>query len=114
MQTLARQQAAGTGTGGDEPMISVRELAQTFDTADGPVHAVRGVSFSVRPGEFFTLLGPSGCGKTTTLRCVAGSSARRRRDPSATTVFSREPASSCRRTGAASGWSSSPTRSGRT
>ena len=72
MQTLARQQAAGTGTGGDEPMISVRELAHTFDTAEGQVHAVRGVSFSVRPGEFYTLLGPSGCGKTTTLRSIAG------------------------------------------
>jgi len=34
--------------------------------------AVDGVSFSIRAGEFVTLLGPSGCGKTTTLRCVAG------------------------------------------
>ncbi|MGE5538185.1 MAG: ABC transporter ATP-binding protein [Gemmatimonas sp.] len=33
---------------------------------------VDGVSFSVAPGEFFTLLGPSGCGKTTTLRLLAG------------------------------------------
>lgn len=34
--------------------------------------AVEGVSFSVEPQEFVTLLGPSGCGKSTTLRCVAG------------------------------------------
>lgn len=34
--------------------------------------AVDGVSFTIRAGEFVTLLGPSGCGKTTTLRCVAG------------------------------------------
>jgi len=34
--------------------------------------AVRDVSLSVRPGEFYTLLGPSGCGKTTLLRMVAG------------------------------------------
>jgi iron(III) transport system ATP-binding protein len=38
----------------------------------GAYHAVRGVSFNVREGEFYTLLGPSGCGKSTTLRCVAG------------------------------------------
>jgi ABC-type Fe3+/spermidine/putrescine transport system ATPase subunit len=34
--------------------------------------AVRGVTLSVAPGEFFTLLGPSGCGKTTVLRMIAG------------------------------------------
>jgi ABC-type Fe3+/spermidine/putrescine transport system ATPase subunit len=33
---------------------------------------VRGVSATVAPGEFFTLLGPSGCGKTTVLRLIAG------------------------------------------
>jgi spermidine/putrescine transport system ATP-binding protein len=41
--------------------------------AYGPdVVAVDGVSFSVREGEFFSILGPSGCGKTTTLRMIAG------------------------------------------
>jgi spermidine/putrescine transport system ATP-binding protein len=40
--------------------------------AFGEVRAVQDVSFSVRRGEFFSLLGPSGCGKTTTLRLVAG------------------------------------------
>ncbi len=38
----------------------------------GPVTAVDDVSFSVRQGEFFSLLGPSGCGKTTLMRMVAG------------------------------------------
>ena len=34
--------------------------------------AVRDVTFSIFPGEFFCLLGPSGCGKSTVLRMVAG------------------------------------------
>ncbi len=38
----------------------------------GGVEAVHGISFSIRPGGFLTLLGPSGCGKSTTLRCIAG------------------------------------------
>ncbi len=38
----------------------------------GDVTAVEGIDFSVRRGEFFTLVGPSGCGKTTTLRMISG------------------------------------------
>src|SRR3989441_5551037 len=52
--------------------LIVEDLHMTYQTAAGPVRAVRGVSFIVEPGAFFTLLGASGCGKTTTLRCVAG------------------------------------------
>src|SRR5688500_5079115 len=33
---------------------------------------LKGVSFTIKDGEFFTLLGPSGCGKSTTLNCIAG------------------------------------------
>ncbi|WP_173922972.1 ABC transporter ATP-binding protein [Agromyces sp. Marseille-P2726] len=38
----------------------------------GQATAVDGVSLTVQPGEFISLLGPSGCGKTTTLRMIAG------------------------------------------
>ena len=38
----------------------------------GDTPVVNQISFTVAPGEFFTLLGPSGCGKTTTLRLLAG------------------------------------------
>jgi ABC-2 type transport system ATP-binding protein len=38
----------------------------------GRIHALRGVSFAVEPGEVFGYLGPNGAGKTTTLRVVLG------------------------------------------
>ena len=38
----------------------------------GETTVVDRITFTVAPGEFFTLLGPSGCGKTTTLRLLAG------------------------------------------
>jgi iron(III) transport system ATP-binding protein len=50
------------------PEIRVEGLTKSF--AD--VRALDRVSFSVREGEFFTLLGPSGCGKSTTLMSIAG------------------------------------------
>jgi iron(III) transport system ATP-binding protein len=54
-------------------MIKVKNLRKHFLTRDKrQVAAVKGVSFELEPGEFYTLLGPSGCGKTTTLRCIAG------------------------------------------
>jgi len=53
-------------------MLKVEGLERSYATPDGPVHAVKGVSFEIPSGSFYTLLGPSGCGKTTTLRCVAG------------------------------------------
>jgi len=48
--------------------LSVEDLRIRY----GDVEAVKGISFSVEPGGFLTLLGPSGCGKSTTLRCIAG------------------------------------------
>ncbi|WP_179381467.1 ABC transporter ATP-binding protein [Jannaschia marina] len=51
--------------------ISAKSLDLTFQTGDGPVHALRDVSLDVAEGEFVSFIGPSGCGKTTFLRCVA-------------------------------------------
>ena len=38
----------------------------------GDFAALKGVNFTIEPGEFFALLGPSGSGKSTTLRILAG------------------------------------------
>lgn len=53
-------------------LVSVRNLRKQFDSVDGEVAALQGVSFDIQEGDFYTLLGPSGCGKSTTLRCIAG------------------------------------------
>jgi len=53
-------------------MVVVEQLTKTYPgTRKTPaVEAVRGISFSVEPGEFFGLLGPNGAGKSTTLGCI--------------------------------------------
>ena len=52
-------------------VISARNLDLTFETNDGPVHALKDITLDIAEGEFVSLIGPSGCGKTTLLRVIA-------------------------------------------
>jgi branched-chain amino acid transport system ATP-binding protein len=49
-------------------MLEVRDLNVYY----GEIHALKGISFTVRQGEIVTLLGNNGAGKTTTLRTLSG------------------------------------------
>ncbi len=47
--------------------MSVDNIVTRFNTAEGTVHAVNGVSFDVRAGELLGVVGESGCGKSVTM-----------------------------------------------
>jgi NitT/TauT family transport system ATP-binding protein len=47
-------------------------LEKTYATRDGALRALENVTFSVRKGEFVSIVGPSGCGKSTLLKIILG------------------------------------------
>jgi NitT/TauT family transport system ATP-binding protein len=58
----------------EPPLLEVRNLGKRFPARHGresPPWVIQGLSFSVRPGEFLTIVGPSGAGKSTLLNMIA-------------------------------------------
>ncbi|MCP3990190.1 MAG: ABC transporter ATP-binding protein [Actinomycetia bacterium] len=56
----------------DEPLLEIGELQVVFDSPEGPVEAVRGVSVSVHSGEVVGIVGESGSGKSVTMLAAMG------------------------------------------
>lgn len=55
-----------------DPLIDIRDVRHSFDTATGPLPVLDGLTLSVDEGGFAAVVGPSGCGKSTLTRLVAG------------------------------------------
>lgn len=51
---------------GARALLEVVDLVKTYAGKSGPVHAVKGISFTIREGQSVGLVGESGCGKSTT------------------------------------------------
>ncbi len=57
---------------GTKPVLEVTDLSVAFPTDDGLVEAVRGVTYSLRPGEVLGIVGESGSGKSVTSLAIMG------------------------------------------
>jgi putative ABC transport system ATP-binding protein len=55
-----------------EPILKTENLWKTYRTGRVEVSALCGVSISILPGEFVSIMGPSGCGKSTLLHVIGG------------------------------------------
>ena len=55
----------------NKSVISASDLSLTYETNDGPVHALQDIDLNIKEGELVSFIGPSGCGKTTLLRVIA-------------------------------------------
>jgi peptide/nickel transport system ATP-binding protein len=55
-----------------EPLLQVRDLSVRFDSDEGSVHAVDGMSLELAPSQVLGIVGESGCGKSVTALSILG------------------------------------------
>ncbi len=68
----APSRGSSASTSSSEVLLEVSDLNVRFPTEDGIVHAVRGVSYTLRSGEVLAVVGESGSGKSVTSLAVMG------------------------------------------
>jgi len=69
-ETMDAPRTRGPGALG--PLVELREIRKSYRRGPEEVHALQGVSLSLRPGRVAALVGPSGSGKTTLLNVLCG------------------------------------------
>ena len=55
-----------------ETILEIKNINRTYKDEDNIVEALNDINFSIKKGEFVSIIGSSGCGKTTLLRLIAG------------------------------------------
>ena len=65
--------SVSTDTATEDRLLDVQGLVTVFDTEDGVVQAVAGVSFHVEKGKTLGIVGESGCGKSVSVRICSAS-----------------------------------------
>ena len=53
-------------------VLQVKKVSKIYQAENGEVEALKDITFSIKEGEFVSIIGPSGCGKSTILSIIAG------------------------------------------
>ncbi|HVJ50125.1 ABC transporter ATP-binding protein [Desulfitobacterium sp.] len=53
-------------------VLEIHNIGMKYQSLDGEINALEDINFSVRDGEFLSIVGPSGCGKSTLLSIISG------------------------------------------
>jgi len=51
-------------------LITLSHIEKTYDSPQGPVHALKGIDLTIDTGDIYGIIGLSGAGKSTLIRCI--------------------------------------------